>query len=100
VLPPNHLETSNYYYYQGMLYSELLAKHQTKLERREGAGKGQERAGSESDGNGKEKEKEEDTAEDERKAKEAFTRCYAMRSVWFGADHQCAVKALDKLKAL
>jgi hypothetical protein len=79
VLPANHLETSNYHYYQGMLYSEQLAK-------RQGGGTGGDAPG--------------DAAEDARRAKEAFGKCYAMRSVWFGADHQCSVKALDKMNAL
>jgi hypothetical protein len=80
VLPMNHLETSNYYYYQGMLYSEQLAK-------RQGAG-------------GDAVAPAGDAADDTRRAKEAFGKCHTMRSVWFGADHQCAIKPLEKMNAL
>lgn len=102
VLPPNHLETSNYYYYLGMLYAELLAKHQgeqsasTKPESKE-----EEQRKKQLEDQRPEREQEKaDVVEDARKAREAFGRCLQMRSVWFGSDHPCALKARDKMEAI
>lgn len=77
VLPPNSLETSNYYYYLGMLCTELLAKkhqneHSTKIQ----------------------------PEEIKRRAREAFRQCLAMRSVWFGVDHPCTIKAREKMESI
>lgn len=78
VLPPNYLETSNYYYYKGMLYAELVAK----LDKNAGADA--------------EKEKEDARSA----AREAFRQCLEMRSVWFGSDHACVLKVREKMDAL
>jgi len=75
VLPPDCLETSNYYYYLGKLYAELAENQQKKTE---------------------DKEEQTNDAGANAARTEAFNRCYAMRSLWFGPQHPNAIKALQK----
>jgi len=70
VLPPNYLETSNYWYYLGMICLELIQKNPNRKA---------------------------DCNEWHRQRVSAFTRCWEMRKIWFGADHPYALKAHAKI---
>lgn len=101
LLPPCYLETSNYYYYLGMLYEEAMkSKQQVSASsggqsgtRKEGKGRG----GS-GGGGGDERQKEIDNDNEERTlALEAFTTCFEMRKVLFGEGHPYTAKVKDKM---